>query len=404
MNGRAVNTLQERTVSVEETQGAIVIGGHFQGLGVVRALGRNGIDVVVLDSEPCMAGHSRYCTRYVRTPDIRDEDVYLDFLLDFADGESVRGWVIYPTDDETVSFLSRNRDLLQERYRLMTPPWEVVKYAYNKRLSYQLATALEIPIPRTFYPESEQDLNGIDIPFPLIIKPAVMRDFFRETGKKVFRATDTDSLHLMYRKAAAVVPADELLIQEEIPRVSENLFSFCPFFREGRTVSYVTAQRLRQHPMDFGQASTYAVSLEVPELRSMGERILARMDYYGLAEVEFIRDPRDGIYKFLEINPRIWGWHTLAVRAGVNLPLQVYQDLYGRPLPPGQFKEGVVWARLLTDLPTILGEIVKGHMSVGDYAASMRGEREWAVLAGDDPVPFWWELFMLPYLYIRRGF
>ncbi|MBN2415896.1 ATP-grasp domain-containing protein [bacterium] len=389
---------------VKQVEGAIVIGGHFQGLGVVRALGREGIDVFVFDSEPCMAQHSRFCRRYVRTPAVLDEKAYLGFLLDFARTGSVRGWVLFPTDDETVCFLAKNRSALQEYYRLMTPGWEVVKYAYNKRLSYQLAAALDIPIPLTSFPASEQYLDDIDIPFPLIIKPAVMRDFFRKTGKKVFRAVDRESLHRLYREAAAVVPPDELIIQEEIPRVSENLFSFCPFFREGTAVSYVTAQRLRQHPMDFGQASTYAVSLEVPQLRTMGERMLARMGYYGLAEVEFIRDPRTGTFLFLEINPRIWGWHTLAVRAGVNLPLQVYSDLCGRPLPPVPFREGVVWARLLTDLPTVLGEIFKGRMTVREYLRSMRGEKEWAVLAADDPLPFWWELAMLPYLYIRRGF
>ena len=34
--------------------GAVVIGGHYQGLGVVRSLARKGVRVVVIDSEPCL--------------------------------------------------------------------------------------------------------------------------------------------------------------------------------------------------------------------------------------------------------------------------------------------------------------------------------------------------------------
>ena len=384
--------------------GAIIIGGHFQGLGVVRALARKGVEVVIIDSEPCIARFSRHAKRFYRSPNIRNPLDYLDFIEGLCYDEGLEGWVIFPTDDETVYFLSRNHDQLSEMFRLITPRWEVTKYAYNKKHSYRLATSLEIPIPRTYYPECTEDLEKIDCPFPLIIKPTVMRDFFRVTGKKVFRARNRDELVTKYLTAASIIDFDEILVQEEIPDVAKHLYSFCPFFKKHHTKARIIGKRSRQHPMDFGQASTYAETVDIPVLEELGERFLSAIDYYGLCEVEFIEDPRDGTFKFLEVNPRIWGWHTLAIRAGVNLPYMVYLDRVDKALEPVDFQRGVKWVRLTTDVPTVAAEILKGRMRLNDYFRSLRGEKEFAVISMNDPLPFIGELFLLPYLALKRGF
>ena len=91
------------------------------------------------------------------------------------------------------------------------------------------------------------------------------------------------------------------------------------------------AHRMRQHPMDFGRATTLAETVDIPELEVLGSKLLLAAGYEGLAEVEFMFDTRDNTYKLLEVNPRVWGWHTLAGRAGVDLPFLFYQDAVGEP-------------------------------------------------------------------------
>ena len=46
----------------------------------------------------------------------------------------------------------------------------------------------------------------------------------------------------------------------------------------------------------------------------------ARFGFHGVSQVEFKRDPRDGRFKLMEINPRLWQWHGLAAACGVDLP------------------------------------------------------------------------------------
>jgi len=45
-----------------------------------------------------------------------------------------------------------------------------------------------------------------------------------------------------------------------------------------------------------------------------------------------------------------------------------------------------------------------GRMSVMDYLSSMRGKKQFGVLSARDPLPFFAELFLIPYLWRKRGF
>ena len=70
--------------------------------------------------------------------------------------------------------------------------------------------------------------------------------------------------------------------------------------------------------------------------------------------------PPNGKYKLIELNPRIWGWHTLAIAAGVDLPYLLYQDMIGAKVDLPSNTNDVKWIRLATDIPTVFTEILKG--------------------------------------------
>lgn len=384
--------------------GAIVIGGHFQGLGVIRSLGRENIPVLLLDNQLCIGKFSRYLTAFQKCPPVLDEKDFLQFLIELADKRPVRGWVIFPTDDETVYFLAKYRGILSRYYRVTTPDWEVIKFTHDKKQTYKLAEKMGMTIPKTFYPESIEDLDDIDIDFPLIVKPAIVKKFFNVTKEKAYIANDQTQLREAYLKIAKIIDPSEILIQEMIPGDPSHLYSFCPLFKNGEVLARVIARRSRQHPMDLGHASTFAETVSIPELETLGSRFLSRIGYEGIAEVEFKQDPRDGQYKFLEVNTRVWGWHTLAIRAGINLPYLLFRHTLGESIRSSKFKEGIKWVRLLTDIPTVLSEIRKRKLSITNYFKSLKGPKEFAVLSGRDPFPFLAELFLLPYLYYKRGY
>ena len=396
--------------------GAIVVGGDYQGLGIVRSLGRRGIEVIVLDDERSISRRSRYATDSVRVPDLHDEHAAVAALLELVQERDLDGWVVFATREETVAALSRNRELLGARLRIPTPAWDVVKWAWDKRNTYRLADELGIPTPRSWTLRGEQDLACVDADPPFAVKPAIKEHFLYATGKKAWLAETREQLRERVREAAGVVGEGEVIVQEVIPGAGDTQLAYCAFFRDGEPAASMTVRRLRQHPPLFGRASTFVQTAELPELEALSERFLRHIGYYGLVELEYKHDVRDGRTKLLDVNARTWGYHSLGQRAGIDFPFLLYADQVARrpdgpraapaPHPPAALRapSGVSWVRLATDLPVALGELARGRLGPRSYLRSLLGADVESVFSRDDPAPGLAELALLPYLAVRRGF
>ena len=384
--------------------GAVITGGDFQALGAIRSLARKNIPIVVLDSELCISKYSRHVKNIFKAPRLSDGDGYVNFLIELAGKEGTNGWVIFPNSDEAVYVLSKNKVVLKNYYRVSTPSWKVIKNVYIKKNTYQLAEKNGIPIPKTYYPGSLEELTELDLKFPLVVKPSIRDHFYNKIKRKAFRINNREELSKIYHLVSSVIDPSEVLVQEFITGGPNRLFSFCPFFKDGKVLASIMARRSRQHPMVFGHASTFAELVNIPEMKEISEKFLGLIGYYGIGEIEFMQDPRDGKYKLIELNPRIWGWHTLAIAAGVDLPYLLYQDMIGKRLEMRTSLKELKWVRLTTDIPTVFSEIIKRNMKISDYIGSMKGKKEFAVFCLDDPLPFFAEIAMMPYLLIKRGF
>lgn len=385
-----------------DAAGAVVIGGDYKSLGLVRSLGRHGIRVLVLHDDHLLASWSRYSERSLPWP-ASGESNRVEYLLDLARRYALDGWAIFPTEDETAALLARNRDVLSERYRItILAPWDTLRGAYDKRLTYRLAAEVGVDHPRTSYPRGREEVLRFDGGYPVILKPAVRAELNRFTIAKAWPASDRATLVARYDEACTLVDPSLVMIQELIPGGGEHQLSYAALCRDGQPLASVVARRTRQWPMDFGRASTYVETVDDPDVEENARRILAALRFDGLLEVEFKRDPRDGRCKLLDINPRAWGWHTLGRRAGVDFPYLLWRMLHGEPVTELRSDPGVRWVRALTDVPVAIGEISAGRLSVFAYLSSLRGPIEFAVLAPDDPLPALLELPAALYLLWRR--
>ena len=221
-----------------------------------------------------------------------------------------------------------------------TPGLASIRHAWDKREVYGLAERLSIPVPRTWFPQSEEDLAAIELDGPVVLKPAIKEHFFYTTHAKAWRADTAAELLAAFRRATEIMPASEVIVQEMIPGGGEQQYAYCAFFREGRPAASMTVRRRRQHPSDFGVASTYVETISLAELAEPSCRFLAAIDYYGLVELEYKRDPRDGVCKLLDVNARTWGYHSVGgvSRSGFRLPAIPRSDRQarGRDARPGR--------------------------------------------------------------------
>jgi predicted ATP-grasp superfamily ATP-dependent carboligase len=385
--------------------GAVVIGGDYQGLGIVRSLGRQGIPVCVVDDEYSISRFSRYATRFVSVPDLRNERAAVDRLIEIGKRGGLDGWILYPTREELVAALSHNREELSQVFRVPTPDWETVKWAWDKRNTYRLAQELGIPTPVTHYPENIGQLAQLDsLAPPFALKPAIKEHFVYATKAKAWRANNHSELRSLYQKASALAGDGEIMVQELIPGGGTQQFSYCAFFRKGEAVGKMVARRRRQHPLEFGRASTYVESVDVPILEEFSERFLRAIDYYGLVEIEYKLDPRDSQYKLLDVNARTWGYHSLGAQAGVDFSYMLYADQVGLPVPVSRGRAGVKWVRTTTDIPAAMTAILRGDTDWKDYLRSIIDCDVEAVFSPRDPLPGLAEIALIPYLAVKRGF
>ena len=177
------------------TVGAVVLGGDYQGLGIVRSLGRQGVPVCVVDDELSISRYSRYTTKFEKAADLRNERATVDSLLEIGKRLGLNGWILYPTREELVAALSRHRSELSQFFRVPTPEWEIVKWAWDKRNTYRLANELDIPTPATFCPENVDQLDQLDsLQPPFAIKPAIKEHFVYATKAKAWLANSHEAV------------------------------------------------------------------------------------------------------------------------------------------------------------------------------------------------------------------
>lgn len=386
----------------EQKVGALVVGGDHPGLAIARSLGRRNIPVYVLDDMHAICRYSRYATRVIRAEDLRDPQKTVDFVLETGHRFGLRDWVLFPTRDETVMAFSLHRDRLADFFRVTTAGWETVRQAWDKANTYELAERLGIPAPGTWRVNSAEELASLYGRLPLAIKPAIKEHFFYSTGAKAWRAETPEQLHELFEAAAQKIKVSEILIQEIIPGDGDRQVSYGAFFRDGHAHSSLVARRLRQHPREFGRAATYVETAELPEIEELSQRFLRAINFYGLAEIEFKQDPRDGKYKILDVNARAWGFHGLGQAAGVDFPYLLYADQLGCETQPCRAKPGVGWLRILTDTPYSIMDMLRGDLPPGSYLQSLWRTRSESVFSWEDPLPLIAEFLLLPYFVKRK--
>jgi predicted ATP-grasp superfamily ATP-dependent carboligase len=371
------------------TPAIIIGGGSGNGLGIARNLGRLGIPVYCLTSDPQeLTLSSRFCAGARIVPQIESDPVRLSACLRRLTHHLPGSGVLFPTTDTTLLTVARIRDAVPT-YLTYIPARAIVETMVIKSQFYRSLQDYAVPHPRTLYPDDARlEQHARDIGFPLFIRPAQSLLFHERVGGKGFVAQNLRELRGYLRLARRL--GLEVMVQEIIPGPPATGYTIWGYIdqRSHLNVRLVT-QKVRK-PLTFANA-TVIVSVPPSVVSDFEPVVLAylrALHYQGMFGAEFKRDPRDGVWKLLEINARSMGGNEMALSCGVNHVLAAYRDVLGDPMPPQlAYHTGVSLINALGDFTILLKRGVQGHFHPHDLRP-YRGRIHWAVYARDDPLPF----------------
>ena len=278
--------------------------------------------------------------------------------------------------------LARHRSEISKYTYLLIPDLDKIEFVRDKRNLIQFAEAHGIPSPKTFYihpslalspgrlchkslhgstssprtdhgtlknnylavrPERVEgrtvscdtvsggrgEGEGVSlssIPIPAVIKPRISSGSFG-----IVYVKKKEDLIPSYQKVHARYPFP--LIQEWIPD-GGGTFGLSALFDEASNIKAAFIhKKLRMYPVQ-GGPSTLREGVENPQVMELGLSLLKSLDWAGVGMVEFKVDPRDGIPKLMEVNPRFWGSLQLAIVSEVDFPYLILKMARGESFAP----------------------------------------------------------------------
>ncbi len=312
-------------------------------LAACRSLGRQGLAVTCGEESLFNAtSFSRFCRyRFTYPSTRRSPEAFVTRLLEHL--RRYRHECLIPMEESTLDLVLAHRSEFEQVTSLPFPDSPTFQRCRDKGQTLEMAARAGVVVPKTIHPsdparvvEETQELR-----LPLIVKPRRSC-----AARGLVRVSSRRELEAAYRQVHERYPYP--LVQEEIPQ-GEKLDVCCLFDASSRPVATFVQREVRGYPLLDGPSSVQE-SVWRPDLVELTTGMLQQAGWYGIAEAEFMVDPRDGTPVLMEVNPRFWASLQLAIFCGVDFPYLLYRVVRGERVEPVQDYQAGLMCRSL--LPT----------------------------------------------------
>ncbi|WP_231956080.1 carboxylate--amine ligase [Aneurinibacillus soli] len=226
--------------------------------------------------------------------------------------------LLIPSDDIVMQIVIEHREKIEALTTCLLPPNKSYEQAADKYTTTLLAMKAGIPCPQTLCPKDMEEVKCLaeKLSYPVVIKPR------KSSGSRGIRIVKhREELVSLYQQIA--MQYTRPMIQEFIP-LGERYDVCLLYNRNGELRGSFVQKEVRHFPVDIGP-STVQKSVWMPELVEQAKTLMQNLPWCGVVEIEFMQDPRDGIPKLMEINPRYWNSLEMAIQSGVDFPYMMYQ-------------------------------------------------------------------------------
>jgi predicted ATP-grasp superfamily ATP-dependent carboligase len=289
-------------------------------LAAVRDIGSKGINVHTCGPQTRnkVASLSKYSSGYSLYTSPNDN--VNRFIIDIRRILSTREYeMIIPIGIDTTIPISHNKEELSEYTRVPVADYEILENAHDKYKTIKIAKSVGVPVPETSIISGES-IEEKSFEYPLVIKA---RKGAAGSGTRYITSEDDFSKvvrEFNQKKSDGIFDYERPMVQEYIPG---DLMDVCVLFNRGRPRAALAQRRVITYPPS-GGVGIVNETVEDPELIELALKLLKRMNWHGVAQVEFKKDG-NGEPRLMEINPKFWGTLELSIAAGLNFPYMLYR-------------------------------------------------------------------------------
>jgi predicted ATP-grasp superfamily ATP-dependent carboligase len=267
--------------------------------------------------------HSRAVGRkvYYPRPDTEPQ-ACITFLLDYLKTHAVE--MVFPVGDVMTDLIAKHQDQLRPYTNLTLPSYDIFVQGRDKILTLKASVEADCPIPLTWYPDDEGLDSVIEqiAQYPVLIKPAISAG-----ARGIVVCKDARDIQEHYPKIKEVY--GECFIQDFVPQQGTQYKVDAVMDDKQDLLAGVVYEKLRYYPPQ-GGSSVLNKSIHRSDILDAAVRVMRRLGWVGLCDFDFIQDPRDGIIKLMEINPRFPESFRATVAAGVDMTKILYQLATGQ--------------------------------------------------------------------------
>jgi len=235
--------------------------------------------------------------------------------------------VVIPLADLSADIMAENKDELSQFAAIAVNDLDVYQKGRDKLLTMAACAELDLPHPRTLdatLSNLPKRIVSMGFDAPVVIKPRIA------SGAVGFKRVDRlDDLPRFVHQATEKF--GPLLVQEYIPQTDLQYKCQVMLDRHGKVCGCVTFNKLRWFPPS-GGSSTLSATVERKDIDETCVRLLQGIGWRGYADVDLIQDPRDGMAKVMEINPRTTACVKICLEAGVDFARQIVEDALDLPV------------------------------------------------------------------------
>ncbi|MBP8688882.1 hypothetical protein KBH77_00825 [Patescibacteria group bacterium] len=384
MKGEKFNNKMKRN---KDFPPALVLELSATGLAVGRILNQYGVEVYGVDFNNYTIGQY---SKYIKKPFggiIFKKKSFLSSLINFSKRFELKP-VLIPCSDRFIELVSENFDILKQYYNIQDSLSPLIAPIYlNKREFYKLCEKFKINFPKTIYITGEETVSEIvrNLRFPMILKPYLIHKWKKHLkGQKVILIENIKQLDEIFSREKVLLK--DSMLQEVIPGPEGNIYLFKGYFdKSGKNKAYFTGRKIRQYPPNFGSASL-AESITNKDVKTLSIEFLENVGFKGLCGTEYKYDPRDKIYKMIEVNIRPQLWEDLTRIAEKDILWSAYCDLAGLGIPEQRKQiDYVRWVYFARDIYSAFYFIKNQEYSFIDIIKSYKNLKCDAIIDFKDP-------------------